>query len=77
MAVNPLKLTKLKKMGERFNEEHPKVLPYLRAVSSGYMEEGSLLELNVTAPDGRNLKCNIRLTAEDVELMKEIADLTS
>ena len=75
MAINPLKLGKLKKMGEQFTQEHPKVLPYFRTVADGYLEEGSLLEMNVTAPDGRSLKCNFRLTANDVELLSQIAEL--
>ena len=75
MAFNPMSLMKMKKMWERFNAAHPRLLPYFRALGDGYLEQGSVVEMNVTAPDGRNLKCNLRLTEEDLELMREISDL--
>lgn len=76
MAFNPMALMKIRKMWGRFNAAHPRLLPYVRALGNGYLEQGSVVEVNVTAPDGRNLRCNLRITEEDMELMKEISELT-
>ena len=75
MAFNPMALMKIRKMWERFNAAHPRVLPYVRALGDGYLQEGSVIEVNVTAPDGRSLKCNLKLTGEDLELMNEISEI--
>ncbi|MCR4893580.1 MAG: hypothetical protein K5911_02465 [Eubacteriales bacterium] len=75
MAFNPMNLLKIKKQWEQFNAAHPRFMPYIKALRNGYLDEGSVLEMNVTAPDGRSLKCNIRLTAEDMELMRQISEL--
>lgn len=75
MAFNPMSLVKIKKMWEQFNEAHPRIMPYFKAVSNGYLAEGSVVEINVTDPEGRSLRCNMRLTAQDMELMKELAEM--
>ena len=75
MAFNPMALMKIRKMWERCNAAHPRVLPYVRALGDGYLQEGSVIEVNVTAPDGRSLKCNLKLTGEDLELMNEISEI--
>ena len=75
MAFNPMKLMKIKQMWEKFDSAHPKLLPFFRAAADGYLEQGSVIEMNVTAPDGRALRCNIRLSEEDMELMREIAKM--
>ena len=75
MAFNPLNLMKMKQMWEKFNSAHPKLVPFFRAAADGYLSEGSVIEMEVTAPDGRNLRCNLKLSAEDMELMREIAKM--
>ncbi len=71
MAFNPMKLMKLKDTFRMLNREHPKVLPFLRAVKDQALEEGTVMEISVTKPDGTNLTSNIRLTADDVRAIKE------
>lgn len=71
MAFNPMKLMKLKDTFRMLNSEHPKVLPFLRAVKDQALEEGTVMEISVTKPDGTNLTSNIRLTADDVRAIKE------
>ena len=38
--------------------------------------EGTILELKVTAPDGRELCSNLKLTPEDMELFRELQELS-
>ena len=71
MAFNPMKLMKLKDPFKMFNQEHPKVMPFLRMVKDNALEEGTVLEVSVTKPDGTNYKSNIRLTPNDVRVIKE------
>lgn len=76
MAVNPMTFLKIRKMWGEFTEAHPKFLPFFRDLSSsGYLGEGSVIDITVTEPEGKSLRYNMRLTQEDLELMREIANL--
>ncbi|MBP0969350.1 MAG: hypothetical protein J5744_04310 [Oscillospiraceae bacterium] len=76
MALNPVKLIRIKKLWEGFKESHPRLLPYFRELSSsGYVGEGSVIDITVTDPDGRSLRCNIKMTENDLELIRAVSDL--
>ena len=53
-----------------FNNEHPKVLPFLDMLKKNAVEEGTVVEMRVTTPDGKEYVSNIRLTKTDVESIK-------
>ena len=73
--MNPMELLKYRQYLNDFNNNHPKVAPYLKTVvSQGYVRSGSVLELNVTNPDGKSLKCNIRLTDSDIEMIRKLGE---
>lgn len=62
-------LRKLKGCLERFRAGHPKFPLFLKAVSQEALVEGSVIEITVTAPDGRNYCSNIKLNSEDLEFV--------
>ncbi len=53
-----------------FNSEHPKVMPFLEMLKKNALEEGTVVEMRATTPDGREYVSNIRLTKTDVESIK-------
>lgn len=69
---NPAKLLRLKRMWGGFAARHPKLLRYLAYISDNSLEEGAILDITVTDSQGKSLHSNAKLTAEDVEFMKEI-----
>jgi hypothetical protein len=74
--INPAKLFKMKSMWERFVENHPKFPQFMNAVQSNGINEGSVIEITVTTPDGKSISTNVRVTASDKELFTELAELT-
>ena len=66
MAVNPMEFMKLKERMDIFMNQHPRVMPFFQALS-GRITEGSVIEMKVTQPDGTDLVCNIRVTADDLK----------
>ena len=38
------------------------------------IQEGTVFEFKVTSPDGQELVTNMRLSAEDIELWKELSE---
>jgi hypothetical protein len=45
---------------------------FFQAVSSRALEEGTVIEVTVTRPDGEQMASNVRLTAEDIALFREL-----
>ena len=65
-------LTKLKPMGDRFRERHPKFVPFLKAAAKK-ADAGTTVEITVTTSGGEKIESNIRLSAEDVASIKELS----
>lgn len=74
--VNPMKLMKVKKAWDTFTGNHPKFPKFIEAVQSKGLQEGTVIEINVTTPTGENLSSNVKLTASDISLFTELKDLS-
>ena len=37
--------------------------------------EGSVIDIKITLPDGRELESNLKVSAEDVEFLKNVGEL--
>ena len=76
MAINPMTLLKIRRMWGEFTAAHPKILSYFRELSSsGYIGEDSVIDITVTDADGRSLRCNMKVTQNDLELIRSITDV--
>ena len=74
--MNPAKLIKIKGAWDKFTQDHPKFPMFINAVRSTGIEEGTVIEINVTTPDGKNLSTNIKVTQSDKELLAELMELS-
>ena len=74
-GINPLRLLQLKSAWEQFQARHPKFPAFLNAESRNTLEEGTIIDVTVTSPDGRQIGTNLKLTAEDLQLLQEIKEL--
>ena len=70
MAFNPLNLLKLKDKYKVFKEEHPDMPAFGKALNKYGLKNGCVYEIRVTTPDGRNIKHDITLTENDVEIVR-------
>ncbi|MCR5098681.1 MAG: hypothetical protein K6B14_07015 [Lachnospiraceae bacterium] len=61
----------------QFNSDHPKVVPFFMTVGEHAMVPGSVFEIKVTDPDGREYVSNIRLNENDIEIMRTIMELNN
>lgn len=75
MAMNPMEMMKLAGRLKIFQEQHPKALAFVRDVTQNAVREGSVIELKVTDPDGKDYVTNIRVTAEDMETAQILREL--
>ena len=60
-------LMQLRKRFETFRKEHPKMIPFLKKVQKEAFSEGSVVEIKVTSPEGKEYVSNLKVTANDIE----------
>ncbi|MFR2125789.1 MAG: hypothetical protein ACLS4P_04405 [Dorea sp.] len=48
---------------------------FLRAVSQDALVEGTIIEINVTTPEGKNYCTNVKLKADDMELFDSFKNM--
>jgi hypothetical protein len=73
--INPLKAAKAVSLMQKFQKNHPKVSAFLSYEFRGGLPEGTVLELTVTKPGEKSQVTNMRVTADDLELLREIRDM--
>ncbi len=73
--MNPGSIFKIKGILDKFNQNHPKVVSYFSAVFGNGVPEGSIIELTVTKPGEEPVTTNMKVTADDVELVQTLKEL--
>lgn len=74
-GMNPAKLLGMKSRLKAFETAHPKFVRFLEAVNDGYLEQDNILEVCVRRPSGEQIKTNLRLSAEDLALLRDLKEL--
>lgn len=72
--MNPTKLLKMQMAWKQFNETHPKVLPFLKAVETAGIREGTVIEISVETPEGQKFESNIKVQPSDMELLRRMKE---
>lgn len=76
MAMNFQALLQLKNLWQRFTAQHPKFPAFLRAAQPA-LREGSVIAFTITTPEGKVIESNLKVTSEDIELIKSLRQITS
>lgn len=71
--MNPGKLFKLKSAWDTFTRNHPKFPYFVQAVSQAGLQEGTVVEITVTTPEGKKISSNVKLQQSDIELYRELS----
>ena len=76
MNFNQLAMFQQLKSGmERFRANHPKFPMFLQAVSQDALKEGSVVEISVTTPEGKNYCSNIKINADDLAFIDTLKNM--
>ncbi len=70
-GFNPADMMRLKKNFQRFQADHPRVVAFFQAIR-GDVEEGTIVEIKVTTPEGKERITNMRLNPDDVETLNHL-----
>ena len=72
MNMKPMKLLQMQEAFSRFKNNHPKFPLFLNAVMKEGINEGTVIEIIVTTPEGKNYNSNLKVTADDLELINSL-----
>ena len=72
MAINPMKLLELKNLWNACTRRHPKFPQFISAVQQAGISEGTVIEVQITIPDGRTFTSNLKVQQEDIEAVKSL-----
>ncbi|MBU5474867.1 hypothetical protein KQI83_15460 [Roseburia sp. MSJ-14] len=70
--MNPAQLFQFMNAWKKFTSNHPKSPKFLRAITNDGITEGTIIEINVTTPEGKNYCSNLKITSSDLELLQQI-----
>jgi hypothetical protein len=73
--MNMSNIMKLMNLQNRFAQTHPKFAAFFKSVVAQGIEEGSVIEITVTKPDGTSTTGNMRVQQSDLEMLQEIKNL--
>lgn len=73
--MNPTAIFKAKKSWETFCGNHPRFPAFLQAVQSAGIQEGMIIEVSVTTPEGKTLTTNVKLTDTDMQAFNDLKGL--
>jgi hypothetical protein len=63
---------KIKEAWDVFSNNHPKFMPFMQAVSREAVSEGTIIEVKVTSPQGKEYNTNMKITQSDLDLFNQI-----
>lgn len=66
---------KMQQYWNRFTNNHPKFPKFLSAVKSRGLNEGTVCALSITYPDGTKMETNLKITADDIEIFRELGSM--
>lgn len=72
--MNPMDMMKLTNSMKKFQENHPKIFSFFAATRDDY-QEGSVIEISVTAPGGEKKTANLKLNADDMEAIEMLKNM--
>ena len=75
IKMNPNSIFKIMQLRNKFQNNHPKAVAFLQNVLLSGVPEGTVIEMSVTKPGEEKVMANMRVTADDLEMMNELKNL--
>ena len=65
-------IMKFKGAWDTFNKNHPKFMPFMQAVVQEAIADGTIIEVKVTSPEGKEYNTNMKVTQSDLDLFAQL-----
>ena len=73
--MNPMSLLQLQQRFQIFQQEHPKIIAFFKAIGNDSMQKGTIIAVKVTTPDGKEIESNIKITANDITTFQQMMEI--
>ena len=70
--MNPIDMLQLGAKVQTFKEQHPRFPAFIKKVGKEAVAEGAIMEVKITSVEGQDYVTNLRLTADDIDLLRMI-----
>ncbi len=71
----PQDILKVMAMKSQFENNHPKMVSFIKSLAANGVKEGTVIEITVTDPEGNPTTANMKILASDVEMMEQLKTL--
>lgn len=68
-------LMKMKGYWDTFTRNHPKFMPFMQAVGKEAIGDGTIIEVKVVSPQGKEYTTNMKITQSDLDLFDAIKNM--
>lgn len=75
-GMNPTQIFQLMGTWQKFTANHPKFPKFLKAVAQEGIKENTIIEVNITTPEGRTYCSNLKITQEDLDLFEQMKQMS-
>lgn len=65
----------IKSAWDTFSRNHPKFMPFMQAVGREAIGDGTIIEIKVTSPEGKEFNTNMKLTQSDLDLFAQMKNM--
>ena len=73
--MNPAIIMKLMGAKNTFQNNHPKFAAFCQKMVSRGIQEGTVIEITVTDPQGNAITGNMRVTESDMQIISDLQEL--
>lgn len=64
-------IMKFKGAWDTFTSNHPKFVPFMQAIGRDAIADGTIIEIKVKSPEGKEYNTNMKLTQSDIDLFSQ------
>ncbi|MDT3844885.1 MAG: hypothetical protein LIV11_10000 [Bacillota bacterium] len=75
MGMNPADMFKAAGLFRRFQNNHPKVVQFIQLQQGRGVPEGTVIEMTIQRPGEEMQVTNMRVLADDIEILNEIRQM--
>ncbi len=68
-------IMKMKGAWDTFTKNHPKFMPFMQAVGREAVMDGTIIEVKVKSPEGKEYNTNMKITQSDLELFARLRNM--
>ena len=73
--MNPAIFLKAMEAKNRFESNHPKFAQFVGDMLGSGVEEGSVIDVKITRPDGTVVSTNMKVQASDLEMLQYLKEM--